>query len=65
MLAQTDLQGKIYTWLTVNIKVKEFFCTSSHIIRHTHIAPCVRYLSCQHLMVGKDGKIESIKNADL
>lgn len=50
----------------MNIKVKGFFCTSSHIVSHTHIAPCVRYLSSQHLMVGKDGKnTESIKNTDL
>lgn len=50
----------------MNIKVKGFFCTSSHIVSHTHIAPCVRYLSSQHLVVGKDGKnIESIKNTDL
>ena len=36
-------------WLTVNIEVKGFFCTSSHIISHTHVSSCVRYLNSKHL----------------
>lgn len=39
--------------LTVNIKVKRFFCTSGHIVGHAHVPSCVRHLSCQYLEVGE------------
>lgn len=45
------LQITVPLWLTMNIKIKGFFCTSSYIVSHTHIASCIRYLSRQHLMI--------------
>lgn len=47
----------------MNIKVKGLVCTSSHIVSHTHIAPCVRHLSSQHLMVGKDSEMWNLVRA--
>ena len=50
----------------MNIKVEGFFCTSGHILSHTHVASCVRHLSGQHLMFGKDSRIiKSLKNSYL
>lgn len=43
----------IYRTLTMNIKVKRLFCTSSHIVSHTHISSCIRYLSRQNLTDGE------------
>lgn len=45
--------ANIYMTLTMNVKVKRFFCTSSHIVSHAHIPSCVRYLSRQNLTVGE------------
>lgn len=49
----------------MNIKVKGFLCTSSHIVSHTHISPRVRYLSSQHLMDVKDGEIKNPVRAQI